>query len=207
MELCPIQEAAQAHCFPGSLASRLLVSVRKPGKSTESPGPRHCFSLGSVATPPSSTLGGCVGPQCSLWMAVGSKWEGPAGEGPCTASCMTVPAQAFPGSTLHKAWLREYKLFPHKGSSVRHCLCSLLFTTHSGSLVAFFFFLFNVTLQLSHSFLGAHIAKATPPYPQHDVYLLIIIPRALTKGRASCLVTMDTTRPRQGLHRKGKGRI
>lgn len=90
---------------------------------------------------------------------------------------------------------------------MRHCLCSLPFTTHSGSLVAFFFLLFNVTLQLSHFFLEAHIAKATPPYPQHDAYLLIIIPRALTKGRASCLVTMDTTRPRQGLHRKGKGRI
>lgn len=88
-------------------------------------------------------------------------------------------------------------------------LCSLsmsspiLNATHSGSLVAFFF-LFNTTLQLSHSFLGAHIAKAT--LPQHDVYLLLIIPRALTKGRASCLVTMDTTEAKARAAQEGKGR-
>lgn len=140
MELCPIQEAAQAPCFPGSLASQLPVSVGKPGKSTESSGPRPCFSLGSVATPPSSTLGGCVGPQCSLWAPVGSKWEGPASEGPPHCFPFYSSRPGFPGSTSHKAWLREYKLFPHKGSSMRHCLCSLPFTTHSGSLVAFFFF-------------------------------------------------------------------
>lgn len=69
----------------------------------------------------------------------------------------------------------------------------------------FFFFLFNTTLQLSHSFLGAHIAKATTPH--HDVYLLIIIPKALTKGRASCLVTMDTTEAKARAAQEGKGRI
>lgn len=79
----------------------------------------------------------------------------------------------------------------------------MLLTLEPGGFF-FFFFLFNVTLQLSHSFLGAHIAKATPP--PHDVYLLIIIPRALTRGRASCLVTMDTTKAKARAAQEEKGK-
>lgn len=115
MELCPIQEAAQAPCFPGSLASQLPVSVGKPGKSTESSGPRPCFSLGSVATPPSSTLGGCVGPQRSLWAPVGSKWEGPAGEGPpALLPVLQFPPRPFLGALRIKPGFGNINFSPQR---------------------------------------------------------------------------------------------
>ena len=76
-----------------------------------------------------------------------------------------------------------------------------------GNLVAFFFsykWYFSSWVTPFQGFRWLRIPSSHPPVSQHFVPLLIIIASAFTKGRASCLVTMDTTQAKARPSGKGK---